>query len=52
MMTKMKFQYSMILPAMHNLSHFTEGQTKAGSVRLCDLIKEIIEQQQQKIRGH
>lgn len=43
-MTKIKFQYSVTMPAMHNLSHFTEGQTKAGSVRLCDLIKEIREE--------
>lgn len=38
-MTVIEFQIGN-LPAMHALSHFTEGQAKQGSVKSHDLIKE------------
>lgn len=40
MMTiKIMSRCSVTLPAVPYLSHFTEGQTKEGTVRLHDLIK-------------
>lgn len=39
----MMFQSSVTPPAMPYLSHFTEQQTKEGSVSLLNLVKEIRE---------